>query len=145
MAEPRAMGRFSVEFLLANNRDVVNLGVGDRAFLRDRVKHLVLSGVVDCGAARLVLPQRVVDELELQVEGETTVRYADQRRARRPLVSNVWLELLGRHGVFSAVVEPERTDALIGAIVLEELDLLVDCATQSLYPREPDSILTEIE
>ena len=35
--------------------------------------------------------------------------------------------------------------ALIGAIVLEELDLLVDCGTQSLYPREPDSILTEIE
>jgi len=60
-------------------------------------------------------------------------------------VSNVWLELLGRHGVFSAVVEPERSDALIGAIVLEELDLLVDCTTQSLYPREPDSILTEIE
>ena len=27
----------------------------------------------------------------------------------------------------------------------EELDLLVDCGTQSLYPREPDSILTEIE
>ncbi len=145
MPEPTAMGRFSVEFVVANNRDVVNLQVGDRALLRDRVKHVVLSGVVDSGAARLVLPQRVVDELELQVEGQTTVRYADQRREKRPLVSNVWLELLGRHGVFSAVVEPERNDALIGAIVLEELDLLVDCATQSLYPREPDAILTEIE
>jgi len=92
-----------------------------------------------------VLPQRVVDALELRVEGETTVRYTDGRREKRPLVGNVWLELLGRHGVFSAVVEPERSDALIGAIVLEELDLLVDCTTQSLYPREPDSILTEIE
>jgi hypothetical protein len=60
-------------------------------------------------------------------------------------VSNVWLQLLGRHGVFTAVVEPDREDALIGTFVLEELDLLVDCATQSLYPREPDAILTEIE
>ena len=145
MAQPIPMGRFSVECLVANNRDVVNLGTGDRRFLKDRVKHMILSGIVDCGAARLVLPQRVVDELALQIEGETTVRYADQRREKRPLVSNVWLELLGRHGVFSAVVEPERTDALIGAIVLEELDLLVDCGTQSLFPREPDSILTEIE
>lgn len=145
MSEPTTMGRFSVEFVVANNRDVVNLGPGDRRFLKDRVKHMVLSGVVDSGAARLVLPQRVVDALGLEVEGETTVRYADQRRERRPLVSNVWLELLGRHGVFSAVVEPERTDALIGAIVLEELDLVVDCTTQSLHPREPDSILTEIE
>jgi len=113
--------------------------------LKDCVKHVVLSGVVDSGASRLVLPQRVVDELPLPVEGETVVRYADQRRGKRPLVSNVWLELAGRHGVFSAVVEPEGIDALIGAIVLEELDLLVDCATQSLYPREPDSILSDIE
>ncbi len=137
------MGRFSVEFAVANNRDVLGLPVGEPVL--PRVKHVVLWGVVDSGAGRLVLPQRVVDELRLQVEGETTVRYAEHRREKRPLVSNVWLELLGRHGVFSAVVEPERTDALIGGIVLEELDLLVDCTTQSLYPREPDSILTEIE
>jgi len=109
------------------------------------VRRVVLSGVVQSGTARLVLPRRAVDELDLQDDGETTVRYADQRRERRRLVSNVWLELLGRHGVFSAVVEPDRDDALIGAIVLEELDLLVDCAAQSLRPREPDSILTEIE
>ena len=38
-----------------------------------------------------------------------------------------------------------RQDALIGAMVLEQLDLLVDCTTQTLRPREPDSILTEIE
>ena len=143
MREPTGMGRFSVEFVVANNRDVVGLGVGEPVL--DRVKHVLLSGVVDSEAARLVLPQRVADELDLRVEGQTTVRYADHRREKRPLVSNVWLELLGRHGVFSAVVEPERDDALIGAIVLEELDLLVDCTTQSLYPREPDSIVTEIE
>jgi hypothetical protein len=34
---------------------------------------------------------------------------------------------------------------VFGAIVLEDLDLLMDCRTQSLYPREPDSTLTEIE
>ena len=73
------------------------------------------------------------------------VRYADNRREKRQIVNNVWLQLLGRHAVFTAVVEPSRNDALIGAIVLEELDLLVDCTTQSLYPREPDLRLTEIE
>ena len=143
MREPRDVGRFSVEFVVANNRDVVTAKPGDR--IPDSVKHLTLSGVVDSGAARLVLPQRVVDQLQLQVEGETVVRYADRRRERRPLVGNVWLQRLGRHGVFSAVVEPDRDDALIGAMVLEELDLVVDGGTQSLYPREPDSILTEIE
>jgi hypothetical protein len=52
---------------------------------------------------------------------------------------------LGRDGLFSAVVEPGRQDALIGAIVLEELDLVLDCTTQTLRHREPGSILTEIE
>ena len=87
----------------------------------------------------------MVTELQLPEEGETTVRCADSRREKRRLATNVWLQLLGRHSVFSAVIEPDRDDALIGAIVLEELDLLVDCATQSLYPRESDAILTEIE
>ena len=111
----------------------------------DHVTHITLSGVVDSGAAKLVLPQHVVDELGLLPDGETTVRLADNSRARRKVVSNVWLQLLGRHGVFSAVVEPNRQDALIGAIVLEGLDLLVDCGVQSVYPREPGSTLTEIE
>jgi hypothetical protein len=61
------------------------------------------------------------------------------------MVSNVWLSLEGRDGVFSAIVEPDRTTALIGAIVLEELDLMVDCATQSIHPRDPDRIISEVE
>lgn len=45
---------------------------------------------------------------------------------------------------------PERTflphaDVLIGAIVLEDLDLLVDCRTQALQPRDPRGIIVEIE
>jgi hypothetical protein len=92
-----------------------------------------------------VLTRRVADELQLQHRGETMARYADGHRKKRRVVSKVWLQPLGRDGVFSAVIEPRRDDALIGAIVLEELDLLVDCTTQLLYPRVPDSILTGIE
>ena len=143
MGEQTPMGRFSVEFVVADNREVVQ--AAPEVPIPQGVKHLVVSGVVDSGAARLVLPRNAVDQLRLQSHGETTVRYADGRREKRPVVSNVWLQLLGRDGVFSAVVEPDRTDALVGAIVLEELDLLVDCATQTLRPREPDSIVTEIE
>jgi predicted aspartyl protease len=143
MLRKTEMGRVTVEFAIANNRDVVAILPRDKVL--EQVKHVTLSGVVDSGAAKLVLPQRVVDELGLLSDGETTVRLADNSRVKRPVVSNVWLELLGRHGVFSAVVEPNREDALIGAIVLEELDLLVDCSVQSIYPREPDSTLTEVE
>ena len=46
---------------------------------------------------------------------------------------------------FSAIIEPKRDTALIGAIVLEELDLVADCVTQTVHPRDPRGIVSEIE
>jgi hypothetical protein len=57
----------------------------------------------------------------------------------------VFLKLLGRDDTFSAVVEPKRTTSLVGSIVLEALDLLVDCKNQRVFPRDPRSPVYEIE
>jgi hypothetical protein len=84
-------------------------------------------------------------QLPLMVDGDTGVRYADNRTARRPIVRDMWLELCGRGSDFTAVVEPDWQDALIGAIVLEELDLIVDCTRGEVRPRDPDRIISEIE
>ena len=143
MLKKAEMGRVTADLVIANNRDV--LALGNVVKVIERVKHVVVTGIVDSGAMRLVLPQRIVDELGLQPHGETMVRYADDRREKRQIVSNVWLQMLGRDGVFNAVVEPRRKDALVGAIVLEDLDLLVDCGTQAVYPRDPATTITEIE
>jgi len=83
--------------------------------------------------------------LGLEESWQAKVRYADGHTQNRPVVKNVWLRLCGRDSVFSAVVEPNRDTALIGAIVLEELDLVVDCITQTLQPRDPNHMVTEIE
>jgi hypothetical protein len=93
-----------------------------------------------------VLPKPVVDELGLTVtDPVVNVRYADGRRARRREAEGVYVELLGRHHPFNAVIEPKRDSALIGAIVLEALDLLVDCKHQRLIPRDPSGPVYEIE
>ena len=76
---------------------------------------------------------------------QVIVRYAKDPKARRDAVEEVDVELLGRHGVFTAVVEPKRRSALIGAIVLEDLDFLVDGTQQRLIPRDPRFIISEIE
>ena len=137
------MGRFSVEFTVINNRDRNSAAVG--ALGSDQVRQTTLSGVVDTGAARLVLPESIADQLGLERTGEAQVRYADQRRATRPMAGEIRVRLMDREGVFSAVLEPDRKTALIGAIVLEELDLVVDSTTQTLQPRDPDRIVSEIE
>jgi predicted aspartyl protease len=105
----------------------------------------MLDGVVDSGATRLVLPGHVAKTLALRSGGRVRVRYENNRTALRDLVTGVWLKFQGREGVFDAMVEPKRKDALIGAIVLETLDFVVDCAMQKLIPRDPHHIFAEIE
>ncbi len=68
----------------------------------------------------------------------------DARPSER-LAEGAYVQLLGRHGTFGAIVEPKRTTALIGAIVLEDLDLLVDCTAQRVIPRDPSGETFDIE
>ena len=137
------MGRITLEFSIANYADVVLARNG--GLVPDQVRRVTLNGVVDTGATRLVLPESAVTQLGLTPSGQATVRYADRRAAKVATVKDVSVELLGRQGVFTAFVEPARTTALIGAIVMEDLDFLVDCVTQTLQPRDPNGIVGEIE
>ncbi len=135
------MGRFSVEIEIANYDDMARARAGD---IPDaQVRRTRVRGVVDTGATRLVLPVSVVRELGVPVTGKVGVRYADGRIADRDRVDGIFLTCLGRSSVFNAVIEPDRDSALIGAIVLEDLDLLVDCITQQLTPRDPERIISE--
>jgi len=135
--------RFSVELEIANNDD---LALARRGLLRpDQVRRETILGVVDSGATRLVLPEEIVKRLGLPQGDSIKVRYADGRRAKRRRADGVYVQLLGRHGTFSAIVEPKRKTALVGAIVLEDLDLLVDCIGERVIPRDPSGVTSDIE
>jgi clan AA aspartic protease len=138
-----AVGRFAVDFEVNNYRDVILAREGQLA--PDKVRRARIRGVVDTGAAALVLPAAVVKQLGLPKSSRTKVRYADGRKATRDIVDDAYIEMFGRHCTFQAVVEPKRQDALIGAIVLEALDLLPDCNGERLVPRDPEMMNTEIE
>jgi len=137
------VGRFSVELEIANNDD---LALARRGLLPpDQVRRETIHGVVDSGATKLVLPQAVVKRLGLPLCDKIKVRYADGRKVQREGAEGVYVQLLGRHGTFTAIVEPRRKTALVGAIVLEDLDLLVDCTAQRVVPRDPRGAIYEIE
>ena len=137
------VGRFSVEFEVTNHEDFVQAKKG--SLPPDQVRRRRLSGVVDTGATRLVLPGSVVSALGFPEASPVMVKYADGRREQKTVVGDVQLEIQGRSSVFTAIVEPGRTDALIGAIVLEELDFIPDCSRQVLLPRDPNGVIAEIE
>lgn len=137
------MGRVTVELEVSNYDD---LALVRRGLLPvDEVRRQTVQAVVDSGAAKLVLPQTVVRQLGLPLAPKIKVKYADDRVAERHEAEGVFVKLLGRHGTFTAIVEPKRATALVGVIVLEDLDLLVDCQRERVIPRDPSGATYEIE
>jgi predicted aspartyl protease len=137
------VGEFNVEFVVANYGDIE---LARRRLLPpEQVRRQTIEGVVDSGAAKLVLPQAIVKQLGLALGDLIKVRHADNRTAQRREAEGVYVELLGRHGTFTAVIEPKRKTALLGAIVLEDMDLLVDCQNRRVIPRDPRGPVFEIE
>jgi predicted aspartyl protease len=141
--QKRPVGRFSVEVELANADEIARSKAGDVP--AGQVHRATVLGVVDSGAARLVIPASVAQQFGVEVSGSAKVRYADGHTAERGIARRVHLSYGGREGVFNAIVEPGRDSALIRAIVLEDLDLLVDCTGQRPVPRDPHQIISEIE
>jgi predicted aspartyl protease len=143
LREIKKMSRFYVTVEVANNDDLAAARRGDLA--PEKVRRVTLQGLVDSGASRLVLPKKVVEQLGLRVTEYVKVTYADRRSVKRPVVQGVHVALQGRDSIFKATVEPKRDTALIGAIVLEDLDFLVDCEKKQLVPRDPRFIISEAE
>lgn len=144
VVEGQKRGRFAVEFEIANNRDIAAALSGhlDPA----KVRRKKIKGTVDPGATLLVLPLAVVKELGLPVKKQKIkVRYADGRRGVRTQAEEIRVTLQGRDGTFTAIVEPKRDIALLGAVVLETLDFLVDSRKERLVPRDPDYVVSEVE
>jgi predicted aspartyl protease len=137
------VGRFSVDFEVTNHQEVVAAQLG--VLPPEKIRRVRLSGVVNTGATRLVLPGSVVTKLGLPKTGHITVRFADGRRDEKEIAGDAQVLIQDRSSVFTAVVEPGREDALIGAIVLEELDFIPDCTAQKLVPRDPHGKFAELD
>lgn len=137
------MGRTMVTFDVASNDDLVLESNGYKK--PEDVRRLSINGIVDTGATKLVVSRKVAEALGLTMKGQATVKYADSRKAVRDIMGDIEVTIMGRKGRFTAVIEEDRPDALIGAIVLEELDLLVDSAKHCLVPRQSDMIFAELE
>lgn len=140
----RKMQHTTVEFEIANNSDVILAEFG-RLKQRD-VRRMRIPGIVVPESMRLVLPKSVVCKLGLPIRPrKIKVMFANGRSGIRDMTDEARVQLLGRDGVFTAIVDPKRETALIGAIVLQDLDLLVESVSSKLIPRDPNFVISEIE
>ena len=133
------MSTATVTIELSNYGDLLLARAGHLNFARVRRASVVC--VADFGVMQAILPKSVVEQLGLPA-AELPAIHNGERRER---VKNASVELFGRECAFSAVVVPDSSGPVLGAIVLGTLDLIVDCGKNELVPRDPNGIISEVE
>jgi len=117
--------------------------------LLDPTKSVEVEAVVDTGATMMVLPKDIVNQLGLEKIEEWSlvkVQYADNHVGIKEIYGGVKLELKGRIGIFDVLAENEGSQPLVGQIVLERLDLVIEPSTRKVMPnpRSPEMPMVEI-
>ncbi len=112
----------------------------------DPARSVEVDAVVDTGATMLVLPTETIESLGLRKFRDVRVRYANNTKESKSIYGVVTLEIDGRGGHFDVLEESPGSTPLIGQIVLEALDLIVDSKARRLTvnPESPDVPLLEI-
>lgn len=105
---------------------------------KDEVRTLAVEALVDTGSTMLVLPQEVVEKLGLRKSRKVIVSYSDERKEERDVAGVVTVSIGDREANIDCIIGPPNSEPLIGHIVLEELDLVVNSRQRRLRPR-PES------
>lgn len=124
------MGAVRVKVQLKNaiDEELVNRGLLAPNLLRQ----IEIEGLVDTGAVGLVIPQRVVEELGLRIRGQRIAQYANGSEESIGFTGPVIITWEGRETLDEALFV--GNEVLIARVILEKLDLLVDCKNQRLIP-----------
>ena len=124
------MGQVHMRVVLTNYREAVMVRLGQ--LTAEQVHHYETEALIDTGAVRSTIPPHVADHLGLLRLRKTEAKYADGRVEEVDMTEVFTIEMLGRETEISAMVLGEQI--LLGVIVLEELDLMVDCVRNRLVP-----------
>ena len=101
--------------------------------------------LVDTGAMMVLLPQDMVEALGLRAMRNVVVTLADDRKAELPIAGPLVLTAFGRAMHTDCLVGPPRCEPLLGQLVLEELDLVVDPARRRLTVNPESPFLPSIK
>ena len=135
------MGKVVIKALLSNNQDLTRLA--DGRIVVDQVRQQEQELIVDTGARAVGLPLSIIEQLGLPATRKVTVTLSDGSRQERQLYVELRVQVGDRDDVFNCVAEPEGAPLLLGQLVLEALDLVVDCGQQRLIPNPeaPDGMM----
>jgi clan AA aspartic protease len=138
------MGMVYAEIELINGDDL--------AFMRrnvigeDEVKRMNISALVDTGSIMLCINENIQEYLKFPIVETKRVQLANGQIVECLVVTNVEIRFKNRATTCRAIVLPDDSEPLLGAIPLEDMDVLIHPQTQQLVvnPDYPDFALTRI-
>jgi clan AA aspartic protease len=122
MNKGNKMGNISEEITLINDRDDVRVQAG----LLKEARQVTVSAIVDTGATTVVIDEALRQELGLSIVGTKWTTFANGTRQECGITEPVTVRWKNRDCSVRAVVIPGAKAPLLGAIPLEDMDLMID-------------------
>jgi clan AA aspartic protease len=133
------MGAVFAEITLKN---VFDEGKAEEGLIReDEVRSVTVKAVVDTGASTIVINEELRQKLGLEKMEERRYKLADGKRVPGWRTKPVGIRWKDRSCAVQAVVIPEADKVLLGAIPLEDMDLMVHPKTQEVVGAHGDEQL----
>jgi clan AA aspartic protease len=136
------MGTVCADITIKNAGDVSNIWRG--LTTEKDVRQVTVRAIVDTGAGTLVIGEDLRRKLGLSVKGLRGVTLAGGERLVARITEPVEIHWKDRSSTFNAMVLPGEHETLLGAIPLEDMDLIVDPKRQELTGAHGDEILTRV-
>lgn len=117
-----------IELINGNDEEFVKRGhIGE-----DEIRHINVSALVDTGCTTMAINENIQQVLQLPVVGKKTAQLASGKIIECAVVAPLIVRFKGRNAYCSALVLPEDAEPLLGAIPIEELNLLIHLNRQEL-------------
>jgi clan AA aspartic protease len=131
------MGVIYADIELINSAD---LTMASRNLIgAEEVKRMRLSMLVDSGAYMMAINETIQSQLELRFIEKRKVQLASGQVVEYDVVGPIDVRFANRRAICSAFVLPGDSESLLGAIPMEEMDVLVHPKRQELVvnPEHP--------
>jgi clan AA aspartic protease len=110
-----------------------DLALSRRGYLdKTKIKRIKVKALVDSGAYMLSLNEEIKIQLDLAVLDEQEAELADGTLRKIEIVGPVEIRFENRMTTVNAAVLPSNTEVLLGAIPMEDMDVLIDPKQQKL-------------
>jgi clan AA aspartic protease len=124
-----------IELINADDLALVRRNIIDK----DEVRHMVIRMLADSGAYMMAINESIQAQLELPFIEKRKSAMADGSIAEHDVVGPIMVKFKNRTATCSALVLPGNSEPFLGAIPMEEMDVILDLRRQEMIvnPEHP--------